>query len=73
LPKERPRELNSLAEKLDSAASGAKAFTGKEDFIAALKALRHPKASFSANCEARTILPTNAALKAPLFHGSSMQ
>jgi hypothetical protein len=35
-----------VAEKLGSAASGAKAFTEKEDLIAALKALRHPKAQF---------------------------
>jgi len=34
-----------FAEKLGSAASGAKALTEKEDFIAALKALRHPKAT----------------------------
>jgi hypothetical protein len=37
-------------------ASGAKALLEKSDFIAALEALRHPKASFfSANCKARTI------------------
>jgi hypothetical protein len=40
----------AVAEKLGSAASGAKALTEKNGFITALKALRHPKASFSANC-----------------------
>jgi len=44
-----------FAEKLGSAASGAKALTEKKGFIAALKALRHPKASFSANCEGASL------------------
>jgi len=53
------KECNSVtsaaeqfAEKLGADASGAKALTEKEGFIAALEALRHPKSSFSANCEA---------------------
>jgi len=33
---------------------GLKPSSEKKDFIAALKALRHPKASFSANGEARS-------------------
>jgi|SRR5258708_1657304 len=41
-----------FAEKLGSEPSEAKALTEKKSFIAALKALRHPKASFSANCKA---------------------
>jgi hypothetical protein len=40
----------TVGEKLGSAASGAKAPGSKKGFIAALKALRHPKSSFSANC-----------------------
>jgi hypothetical protein len=32
--------------------SEAKAFTKRKSFIAALKALRHPRANFSANWEA---------------------
>jgi hypothetical protein len=41
-----------FTEKLGSSASGAKALAEKNVFIAALEALRHPKSSFSANCEA---------------------
>jgi hypothetical protein len=37
---------------VDSANSGAKALQIKKDFIAALEALRHPKASVSANGKA---------------------
>jgi anti-sigma-K factor RskA len=44
------------AEKLASATSGAKALTENKDVIAALEALRHPKASFSAACEAGIVL-----------------
>jgi hypothetical protein len=33
--------------------SGAKARISKQSVNAALKALRHPKSSFSANCKAR--------------------
>jgi hypothetical protein len=39
-----------LAEELGSDSSGAKALEEYRGFIAALKALRHPKSSFSANC-----------------------
>jgi hypothetical protein len=39
----------------DSAATRAKALTEKTDFIAALEALRHPEASFSAKCEAPVV------------------
>jgi hypothetical protein len=41
-----------IAEKLHPSTSGAKALTETKGFIAALKTLRHPKSSFSANCEA---------------------
>ena len=41
-----------FAEKLASSTSGAEAPTEEKGFIAALEALRHPKASFSANCKA---------------------
>jgi len=44
-----PATAKQFAEKLGSAASGAKALASKKGFIAALKALRHPKSSFSAN------------------------
>ncbi|SPF38319.1 hypothetical protein SBA1_20019 [Candidatus Sulfotelmatobacter kueseliae] len=43
------------AEKLALVTSGAKALTEKKGLIAALKALRHPKPSFSALCKAPTI------------------
>jgi hypothetical protein len=46
--------LHSLLKKLGLGTSGAKAFTKKNRLIAALKALRHPKASFSANCSDRS-------------------
>ncbi|MGB9234294.1 MAG: hypothetical protein WCC04_07755 [Terriglobales bacterium] len=38
-----------FAEKLGGDTSGAKALAEKKGFIAALKALRHPKSSFSAS------------------------
>ena len=41
-----------FAEKLTMLTSGAEALVEQKGFIAALKALRHPKPSFSANCEA---------------------
>jgi hypothetical protein len=41
------------AEKLSSGASGAKALAENKGLTAALKALRHPKSSFSANCKAQ--------------------
>jgi hypothetical protein len=56
-----------LTEKLNSTASEAKAFTPREDSIAALEALRHPKSS-SANSKARIQVPRGARLKGPLFH-----
>jgi len=40
-----PAAAKRFAEKLGSAASGDKSLTEKKDFIAALKALRHPKAT----------------------------
>jgi hypothetical protein len=43
--------VKQFAEKFGSAASGAKAPGIKKGFIAALKALRHPKSSFSENCK----------------------
>jgi hypothetical protein len=43
-----------FAEKLDSAAPGAKALMEKTDSIAALEAPHHPKTSFSAGYEAAT-------------------
>ena len=39
-----------FAEKPTMLTSGAEALVEEEGFIAALKALRHPKANFSANC-----------------------
>jgi hypothetical protein len=42
-----------FAENVGAGASGAKALVEKTTFITALKALRHPKSSFSASCEAR--------------------
>jgi len=41
-----------LLKKFGSAASGDKSLPEKKSFIAALKVLRHPKESFSANCKA---------------------
>jgi hypothetical protein len=41
-----------FAERLCSGTSGAKALAENAGFTAALKALRHPKSSSSANCEA---------------------
>jgi len=49
LRNESPQRLNSLLKKPTSAPSGAEGLTEKRDVIAALKALRHPKTSFSAN------------------------
>jgi hypothetical protein len=42
-----------FTEKLAIVTSGAEALTEKKGLIAALKALRHPKPSFSANCKAQ--------------------
>jgi hypothetical protein len=47
-----PSSGYQFAEKLARETSGAKALLEKKGLIAALKALRHPKASFSANCYA---------------------
>ena len=44
-------DAKQFAEKLGSSPSGAKARDESKGFIAALKALRHPKASFSTNCK----------------------
>jgi len=41
-----------FAEKLGLATTGDKSIPEKKSFTAALKALRHPKASFSAYCKA---------------------
>jgi hypothetical protein len=41
-----PQRLKSLAEKLGSATSGAKACPERKRAIAALEALRHPKTNF---------------------------
>ena len=49
------RGLNSLL-KNSQETSGAKALSEKKGLIAALKALRHPKESFSANCERLCLL-----------------
>jgi hypothetical protein len=44
--------MPAVAEQPPFATSGAKALKETKGFIAALKALRHPKSSFSANCKA---------------------
>jgi hypothetical protein len=49
-----PQRLGRLRKNL-LATSGAKAHQKKRGFIAALKALRHPKSSFSANRTAATL------------------
>jgi hypothetical protein len=41
-----------FAERIDSVTSAAKAFADSRAFTAALEALRHPKAEFSATSEA---------------------
>jgi len=47
-----PSAAKQFAEKPTMLTSGAEALVEEEGFIAALKALRHPKPSFSANCKA---------------------
>jgi hypothetical protein len=44
------RILRQAAEKVESVTSAAKAADGNKGFIAALKALRHPKPDFSVVC-----------------------
>src|SRR5215471_9106419 len=51
-----PSAAKQFAEILTMLTSGAEALVEQKGFIAALKALRHPKPSFSANCEAALIL-----------------
>jgi len=55
------------AEQFAEANSGAKALAEKKGFIAALKALRHPKASFSANCQARRLCAVRGTTQVVLF------
>ena len=55
LGRARLRRAKQFAEKLALGTSVAEALTEKEDLIAALKALRHPKPSFSALCKARIV------------------
>jgi hypothetical protein len=57
-----------FAEKL---ASGAKALGGKKGFIATLKALRHPKSSFSSNRKAVDLAALTARLEAAPFQNEA--
>jgi hypothetical protein len=52
---------SQFAEKLAFVTSGAEALTEKKGLIAALKALRHPKPSFSANCSGMPYEPAKQA------------
>jgi hypothetical protein len=61
-----------FAEKVSSDASGAEALSEKKDPIAALKALRHPKASFSANGKVLFQEPLSARLKPHPFKASPL-
>ena len=62
-----PSAAKQFAEKLDPSTSGAKALVESKGFIAALKALRHPKASFSANCKAASRVARDGTAKAVPF------